>query len=76
MEDVVLLLYMKDEDYGRRLLRFLLRQKNPRLHPELVTSEHLVQDRVGTPAQKLWVLTDRDGVAEDGGFIRTEGSYG
>ena len=66
MEDVVLLLYMKDEDYGRRLLRFLLRQKNPRLHPELVTSEHLVQDRVGTPTQKLWVLTDRDEVAEDG----------
>ncbi len=65
MEDVVLLLYMKDEEYGRRLLRFLLRQKNPRLHPELVTSEHLVKNRVGTPTQKLLVLTDREEVTED-----------
>ena len=55
MEDVVLLLYMKDEDYGRRLLRFLLRQRNPRLHPELVTSEHLIKNRVGTPTQKIFI---------------------
>lgn len=58
--DVILLLYVREEDYGRRLLRFLLGKKNGFLHPELVTDETMLQNRVGLPTQKIVVLTDRE----------------
>ena len=37
MRDVILLLYLHDEKYGKRLLRYLAGKKNPVLYPELVT---------------------------------------
>ena len=58
MEDVVLFLYLREEEYGRRLLRFFLNKKNPWLHPELITEkQHLVR-RVSLREERLAVLTD------------------
>ncbi|MBO5486939.1 MAG: hypothetical protein J5988_08455 [Eubacterium sp.] len=65
MEDIVLLLYLREEEYGRRLLRFLLSKKNPWLHPELVTEkQHLVR-RVSLREERLAVLTDDRTVQAD-----------
>lgn len=58
--EVILLLYVREEDYGRRLLRFLLAKKNSFLHPELVTDERMLRNRVGTQKQRIVVLTDRE----------------
>lgn len=58
--EVILLLYVREEDYGHRLLRFLLAKKNRFLHPELVTDEKMLWNRVGTQAQRIVVLTDRE----------------
>ena len=58
--EVILLLYVREEDYGRRLLRFLLGKKNSFLHPELVTDERMLWNRAGTQTQRIVVLTDRE----------------
>lgn len=58
--EVILLLYVREEDYGRRLLRFLLGKKNSFLHPDLVTDERMLRNRVGTKMQRIVVLTDRE----------------
>lgn len=65
MDDVILLLYLKDTDYGKRLLRFLAGKKNPRLHPELVTAKKRMEIRVGTESQELVILTDYSDIQED-----------
>lgn len=65
MTEFILLLYMQEEDYGKRLLRFLLGKKNPHLHPELVTSREMINYRVGTETQKVIVLTDQEEIEED-----------
>lgn len=66
IEDVTLLLYLRDVEYGKRLLRFLLQKKNPRLHPELVTAKSKMEFRVGTDSEKFVVLTDDPEICEDG----------
>lgn len=65
MTEFILLLYMQEEVYGKRLLRFLLGKKNPHLHPELVTSQDMINYRVGTETQKIIVLTDHEEIEED-----------
>lgn len=66
IEDVTLLLYLRDEEYGKRLLRFLLHKKNPGIHPELVTAGSSMEFRVGTELHPSVVLTDDPGLYEDG----------
>lgn len=66
MKEVTLLLYIREEAYGRRLLRFLLNKKNPWLHPELVTEQYHVEKRVCPKGERLAVLTDSWAVQEDG----------
>ena len=58
MGEIILLLYFGDEDYGKRLLRFLVGKKNPRLRPELVTARSHVEYREGKEQEELVVLTD------------------
>lgn len=65
MENVILLLYLKDAEYGKRFLRFLVGKKNPHLHPELVTAADKIKMRVGMESEELVVLTDDMGVKED-----------
>jgi hypothetical protein len=65
VENVILLLYVKDVDYGKRLLRFLAGKKNPRLHPELVTTKSSVEYRIVTEGEELVVLTDFGGIREN-----------
>lgn len=66
IEDVTLLLYLRDEEYGKRLLRFLLQKKNPGIHPELVTARSKMEFRIGTELKQFVVLTDDSGFYEDG----------
>lgn len=58
MGDIILLLYLRDADYGKRLLRFLAGKKNPRLHPELVTARNGLEYREEKEQEELVVLTD------------------
>ena len=64
MEDIILVLYVRDVEYGKRLLRFLAGKKNPRLHLELATEQKSVEYRVGTERQQLVILTDQTEVKE------------
>lgn len=64
MADTILLLYMKEERYGKRMLHFLLSKKNPYLHPELVTEKEKVWQRVGTERQNIVVFTDCEEILE------------
>ena len=66
MKDVTLLLYLKDAEYGKRLLRFLVQKKNPALHPELVTAKSKIEFRTGTESSELVVLTDDPVIYGDG----------
>lgn len=66
IEDVTLLLYLKDAEYGKRLLRFLVQKKNPGLHPELVTAKSKIEFRTGTESSELVVLTDDPAIYGDG----------
>ncbi|MCH5251548.1 MAG: hypothetical protein J1F22_01125 [Lachnospiraceae bacterium] len=65
MERIILLLYLKDVEYGGRLLRFLMGKKNPMLHPELVTVKEKVKMRVGSEKESVAVLTDCMEIEED-----------
>lgn len=64
MANIVLLLYFKEEDYGKRLLRFLLGKRHPGLYPELVTEKEMLIQRVGTSKEQIVVLTDDASVQE------------
>lgn len=64
MRDVILLLYMQDEIYGKRLLRYLLGQKNPALHPELLTEKKEIDVRMTQEKGNVVLLTD-DREAQD-----------
>ena len=66
MEQIILLLYFREENYGRRFLRFLNGKKNPQIRPELVTERDGVLRRVGTTSDRLVVVTDDDTICEDG----------
>ncbi len=66
MEDIRILLYLEEEAYGQRFLRFLSGKKDPRIHPELVTEKDMLLRRVGTSSQRIVVLTDDESVYEDG----------
>lgn len=66
MEEVTLFLYLKEKEYGERLLRFLLSKKNPWIHPELVTEAYHVENRICSEGERLAVLTDFGTVQEDG----------
>lgn len=65
MKTVLLLLYFKEEAYGRRLLYFLMGKKHPSLHPELVTSREKIQKIVGATTKHTVILTDDQKVYED-----------
>lgn len=65
MKTVLLLLYFKEEAYGRRLLYFLMGKKHPFFHPELVTSREKLQKRAGATTKKTVILTDDTKVYED-----------
>jgi hypothetical protein len=67
MKEVILLLYLKDEKYGKRLLRYLSGKKNPLLHPELVTLKERIDMRTASESEELAVLTDYAGVQENNG---------
>lgn len=58
MKDVILLLYMQDEIYGKRLLRYLAGQKNPALHPELLTEKKEIDVRMTQEKGNVVLLTD------------------
>lgn len=66
MDEVTLFLYLKERDYGERLLRFLLRKKNPWLHPELVTEGRHLEMCIPPKGERLAVLTDCEDMQEDG----------
>ncbi len=66
MEDIRILLYLDEEAYGQRFLRFLSGKKDPRIHPELVTEKDMLLRRVGISSQRIVVLTDDESVYEDG----------
>lgn len=65
MRDVILLLYLHDEKYGKRLLRYLAGKKNPLLYPELVTMRERIGIRTAAETENLVVLTDDAGIMED-----------
>lgn len=65
MKGIILLLYVRDETYGKRLLRFLTGKKNPLLYPELVTAKERMEQRSGTGDKELVVLTDYAGIEKD-----------
>lgn len=63
--ETVLFLYVHDEEYGKRFLRFLLQKKHPMLCPELVTHYEMILDREETAFQQVVVLTDDKKVYEE-----------
>lgn len=65
MEHIILLLYLEDVQYGRRLLRFLMGKKNPRLHPELITVKEKIKMRKGSKDEAVAILTDCIEIEED-----------
>ena len=65
MAETVLLLYMREETYGKRMLRFLLGKKNPYIHPELVTAKEKAIQRIGTENQHVTILTDCEEILEN-----------
>ncbi|MCH5266073.1 MAG: hypothetical protein J1F02_09250 [Lachnospiraceae bacterium] len=66
MEDVKLFLYLTDVEYGKRLLRFLSGKRNPRLHPELVTTKAGIFSGLEKDSREMAVLTDCRNVQESG----------
>lgn len=65
MRTVLLLLYFKEESYGKRLLYFLMGKKHPLFHPELVTSREGILERAGETTKETVILTDDSRVYED-----------
>ena len=66
MEQVILLLHFREEDYGRRFLRFINGKKHPQIHTELVTDREKVLRRVGKATDRLVIVTDDETMEEDG----------
>lgn len=64
MVEVVVLIYVQDEAYGKRLLRYLMGRRNTHMHAELVTSREIIHRRIGTNKQRIVVLTDWDEIEE------------
>lgn len=56
MEEVYLVLYLKEEGYGKRLQRFLAGKKNPKLHLELITEREQIEIRL--QREEVVVITD------------------
>ena len=67
MTGIILLLYLSDETYGKRLLRYLTGKRNPLLCPELVTEESAVNQRDAGNKGEIVVLTDYAGIREHEG---------
>lgn len=65
MKTVLLLLYFREEDYGRRLLYFLTGKKHPFFHSELVTGREEIQKRIAEKKEEIVILTDDHKVYED-----------
>lgn len=65
IEDVTLLLYLKDVEYGKRLLHFLIQKKNPWIHPEIVTAKSKMELRTVAASEEVMVLTDDPEIYED-----------
>lgn len=63
---MTLLLYLRDVEYGKRLLHFLVHKKNPGIHPELVTVRKKMEYRIETAPEEVVVLTDDPVLYEDG----------
>lgn len=66
MEQVILLLHFREEDYGRRFLRFINGKKHPQIHTELVTDREKALRRVGKATDRLVIVTDDETMEEDG----------
>lgn len=64
-KQITLLLFLREEDYGRRFLRFINVKKNPWIHPELVTEREGVLRRVCTESNRLVIVTDDSTICED-----------
>ncbi len=56
MEEIYLVLFLKETAYGERLLRFLAGKKNPKLHLELMTER--VQVEIRQKEERVVILTD------------------
>ncbi len=65
MKKVILLLFIQDEAYGKRLLRFLAGKKNPSLYPELITEREHLKKKNEFEDKELVVLTDDAGIKEN-----------
>lgn len=66
MADLVLLLYFREEDYGKRFLHFLMKKRHPGIHPELVTGKDRLVQRTAMTEKPLVILTDDASVQEGG----------
>lgn len=62
--EITLLIYV-EEEYGKRLLRFLLGKRHPKLHPELITRYEMIKKRLEKEEEGLIVLTDDRNVYEE-----------
>ena len=65
MANCVLFLYFREEDYGKRFLRFMMAKKHPGIHPELLTRREMLLQRAGMSEEPVFILTDDPGVQED-----------
>ncbi len=65
MEEWTLYLYLTDEAYGRRLLRFLIAKRHPALHPELITTREALRGQIEGKEGPVAILTDDEDLYED-----------
>lgn len=65
MKKITLLLFTRDEAYGKRLLRFLAGKKHPSIYPELITEKEQLVSKNELEDKELVVLTDYAGIKEN-----------
>lgn len=69
MNKITLLLFMREEKYGKRLLRYILDKRNPCLHPELITFPDMISMRTQKENETIVVLTDYEKMEEFQGIV-------
>ncbi|MCR4604910.1 MAG: hypothetical protein K5639_02815 [Eubacterium sp.] len=69
MGEKKLYLYLRDEDYGKRMLGSFSAKNNPSLRVELVTkSKDFWENRAGEPSENtMWLTDDKEGQKTDKG---------
>lgn len=65
MKKITLLLFTRDEAYGKRLLRFLAGKKHPSIYPELITEKEQLVSKNELEDKELVVLTDYAGIKDN-----------